>query len=72
VSKLEFPDSVAFNSQRMQPYTVNGVEHGMFKTAGKLSYLEVYKAGHMVPAYQPIVALQVFSQTMALESLIST
>jgi carboxypeptidase C (cathepsin A) len=72
VSKLEFPDSVAFNSQQMKRYTVDGVEHGMFKAAGKLSYLRVHRAGHMIPAYQPAVALQVFSQTMKQESLMST
>jgi carboxypeptidase C (cathepsin A) len=72
VSKLKFQDSVAFNLKRMKPYTVNGVEYGMFKTAGKLSYLRVYEAGHMIPAYQPVVALQVFIQTMQRESLMST
>ncbi|KAH9954498.1 putative carboxypeptidase S1 [Lactifluus volemus] len=72
VSKLEFPDSVAFNSQRMKRYTVNGVEHGMFKAAGKLSYLRVYGASHMIPKDQPAVALQVFNQTIRQESLMST
>ncbi|KAH9975870.1 hypothetical protein BGW80DRAFT_1457418 [Lactifluus volemus] len=70
-SKLEFSDSDAFNSQPLQPYTVDGVEYGKFKTASKLSFLEVYEAGLMIPAYQPIVALQAFMQTMAQESLMS-
>ena len=72
MSKLEFSDSATFNSKQLEPYTVNGKQYGMFKTAGKLSFLSVFGAGHEVPAYQPIVALQVFTQTMAQEPLTST
>ena len=53
-------------------YTVNGKVVGQFKTAGKLSFLEVFDAGHEVPAYQPAAALQAFNQTINQQALHST
>ncbi|KAH9014085.1 hypothetical protein EDB85DRAFT_890550 [Lactarius pseudohatsudake] len=32
-------------------YTASGVQYGVFKTAGHLSFLNVFNAGHEVPAY---------------------
>jgi len=68
-SHLQFAESAEFNSQQLKPYTVNGVQRGLFKTAGKVSYLRVSEAGHEIPAYQPEVALQVFDQTINHEVL---
>lgn len=53
-----------FGNASMVPYTVDGVEKGMFKTVDNLSFLRVYNAGHEVPYYQPETSLQVFVQTM--------
>ena len=72
VAKIQFAESTQFNSASLAPYTVNGVQYGTFKTAGKLSFLNVFKAGHEVPAYQPIVALQAFIQTISQQPLSST
>jgi carboxypeptidase C (cathepsin A) len=38
----------AFAGKALEPYTVNGVEKGMFKTQDNFSFLRVYEAGHMV------------------------
>ncbi|KAH9977058.1 putative carboxypeptidase S1 [Lactifluus volemus] len=72
VSQLTFPESTTFNSQSLVSYNVSGVKYGMFKTAGKLSFLNVLGAGHEVPAYRPAVSLQAFTQTMNQKSLYST
>ena len=72
VAKIQFAESTQFNSASLAPYTVNGVQYGTFKTAGKLSFLNVFEAGHEVPAYQPIVALQAFIQTISQQPLSST
>ncbi|KAF8273243.1 carboxypeptidase-like protein S1 [Lactarius quietus] len=72
IAKIQFDDSAQFNSESLVPYTVNGVQYGTFKTAGKLSFLNVFEAGHEIPAYQPIVALQAFIQTMSQQPLSST
>ena len=72
ISQLNFPQSAAFNSMSLVPYTVGGVEYGVFKTAGSLSFLRVSNAGLKVPAYQPVLALQVFSQTLSQQPLAPT
>jgi carboxypeptidase C (cathepsin A) len=72
VAKIQYAESAQFNSQSLVPYTVNGVQYGTFKTAGKLSFLNVFKAGHEIPAYQPVVALQAFKQTINQQPLSST
>ena len=71
-SQLTFPESTTFNSKSLASYTVGGVEYGTFKTAGKLSFLNVFGAGHEVAAYQPVVALQAFTQTINQQPLSST
>ena len=72
VANIQFAESAQFNSASLAPYTVNGVQYGTFKTAGKLSFLNVFGAGHLVSAYQPIVALQAFIQTLSQQPLSST
>ena len=71
-AKIQFAQSAQFNAAPLKPYTVNGVQYGTFKTAGKLSLLNVFNAGHELPAYQPVVALQAFIQTMSRQPLTST
>ncbi|KAH9063856.1 carboxypeptidase-like protein S1 [Lactarius vividus] len=72
IAQIQFAQSSQFNSASLAPYTVNGVQVGTFKTAGKLSFLNVFKAGHEVPAYQPVAALQAFTQTLSQQALSST
>ena len=72
IANIQFAESAQFNWASLVPYTVKGVQYGTFKTAGKLSFLNVFKAGHEIPAYQPIVALQAFIQTISQQPLSST
>jgi len=69
LSQLQVAD---FNSQTLVPYTVNGMQYGVFKSANNLSFLNVFNAGHKVPAYQPVVSLQAFVQTLSQQTLSST
>ena len=69
---IEYPGQSAFAAAAVQPYSVGGAEMGTYKTEGKLSWLRVYGAGHEVPYYQPMVALQVFEQTMKGQAIFST
>ncbi|KAK8064528.1 carboxypeptidase S1 [Apiospora phragmitis] len=61
---VKYPASAQFNNATMKPYKVAGVAKGLFKTAGNLSFMRVYEAGHEVPYYQPEASLQVFMQVM--------
>jgi hypothetical protein len=72
LAQLQFAQSAEFNSKFLTPYTVDGVQYGVFKTAGSLSFLNVFDAGHEVPAYQPAPALQAFIQTLSRQPLSST
>ncbi|KAJ7776290.1 serine carboxypeptidase [Mycena metata] len=78
VGQLNTNSSAEFNQQEFAPYLVNGQLAGQFKTAGTFSYVRVYGAGHEVPAYKNgtlavgEAAFQIFSQTMANQSLTSS
>jgi hypothetical protein len=72
ISQLQFAQSADFNSKSLVPYTVSGMQYGVFKTAGKLSFLNVFNAGHKISAYQPILSLQAFVQTLDQQPLSST
>ncbi|KAJ7803441.1 serine carboxypeptidase [Mycena olivaceomarginata] len=78
IGKLNTNFSVKFNEQEFAPYLVNGQLAGQFKTAGTFSYVRVYSSGHEVPAYKNgtlavgEAAFQIFSQTMANQSVTST
>ncbi len=72
IAQLQFAQSAGFNSKSLVPYTVSGVQYGVFKTAGNLSFLNVFNAGHEVPAYQPVLSLQAFIQTLTQQPLSSS
>ncbi|KAJ6586387.1 serine carboxypeptidase [Mycena vulgaris] len=78
IGKLNTNFSAKFNQQEFAPYLVNGQLAGQFKTAGTFSYVRVYGSGHEVPAYKNgtlavgEAAFQIFSQTMANQSVAST
>ncbi len=72
LSQVEFDQSAEFNSKSLEPYTVNGAQYGLFKTAGNFSYLSVFNSGHFIPAFQPVLALQVFTQAISRQVLSPT
>lgn len=69
LSQLQVAD---FNSQSLVPYTVSGVQYGVFKTTNNLSFLNVFNAGHHVTAYPPVLSLHAFVQTLSQQPLSST
>jgi hypothetical protein len=53
---VSFPGHDAFAGKALEPYTVNGVEKGTFKTQDNFSFLRVFEAGHMVMYYRKLIA----------------
>ena len=51
MDSLETKFTSEYKGQAFKDYTVDGVVAGVYKNAGTLSYLRVYGAGHLVPAY---------------------
>ena len=49
---LTVPGQDVFRQSPLVPFTVHGVQKGSFKTAGNLSLLRVFEAGHEVPYYR--------------------
>jgi carboxypeptidase C (cathepsin A) len=49
---LKHPAKAQFASKKLEPYKVSGKSMGEYKTAGKLSFLRVFAAGHTVMAYR--------------------
>lgn len=44
--------------------TSDNVVHGQVKQSGKFSFARVYESGHMVPFYQPLLALEMFTRAI--------
>ncbi|KAJ7025419.1 alpha/beta-hydrolase [Mycena alexandri] len=49
--------------------TVNGSAVAAIKNVDNFSFARVYEAGHEVPAFQPVAALEIFKQVIAMEQL---
>ena len=45
---VNYTGTSQFNAAALSPYTVKGVEKGLYKTVDNLSWLQVYEAGHEV------------------------
>ncbi|KAL2012769.1 hypothetical protein VTN00DRAFT_294 [Thermoascus crustaceus] len=59
-----YSDADKFRAAGYAPMTVNGIEYGETREYGNFSFTRVYEAGHEVPYYQPIAALQLFNRTL--------
>jgi serine carboxypeptidase len=70
--------SAEYAKQSFATYTVKGRAAGLYKKAGRFSYLRVFGAGHEVPAYRYLgvrrgaAALQMFTQIMSDQQLFGT
>lgn len=51
---IDYSASAQFKAAQLKSYTVNGTAYGEYKTAGNLSWLRVYEAGHEVPYYRTL------------------
>ncbi len=78
VDSLNTKYSADYAKQTFSTYTVGGSPAGVYKNAGKFSYLRVTGAGHEVPAYKwfgvhrGAASLQMFTQIMSDHQLSST
>ncbi|KAK7737738.1 hypothetical protein SLS53_006358 [Cytospora paraplurivora] len=72
VNEIEWDGQSEFVDTALAPFTVNGIEKGLYKTLDNLSWLQVYNAGHQVPFYQPELSLLVFNQTIHKQAISST
>ncbi|KAF7556190.1 hypothetical protein G7Z17_g1661 [Cylindrodendrum hubeiense] len=57
VHNLRWKHQSAFQARDSQPFTMDMQEIGIFKQVEGLSFVEIYDAGHMVPADKPQEAL---------------
>ncbi|KAH9480109.1 Carboxypeptidase S1 [Psilocybe cubensis] len=78
VNNLKTIWSPIYKTQKFKPYSVHGTQTGIYKNAGKFSYVRIFGAGHEVPAYKfgnldyGEAAAQMFTQIMRDECLSST
>ncbi|KAJ6552198.1 alpha/beta-hydrolase [Mycena vulgaris] len=49
--------------------TINGSAVAAIKNVDNFSFARVYEAGHEVPAFQPVAALEIFKQVIAMQPL---
>lgn len=62
-NRLNYRDHQRFAKKLMgNYYTQNGTYAGKVKSAGKLTFLRVFDAGHMVPFDKPVESLDFFNQ----------
>ncbi|XP_051134283.1 serine carboxypeptidase-like [Andrographis paniculata] len=64
VHAMEWSGQKQFVAARTLPFTVDGVEAGLQKGYGVLSFLKVHDAGHMVPMDQPKASLEMLRRWM--------
>ncbi|KAF4452360.1 carboxypeptidase s1 [Fusarium albosuccineum] len=69
---VDWPQKKAFSQQELQPYTVETVEKGTFKSVGNLHYARIYEGGHNVWWYQPEASVQILKQLLGGKGLFST
>ncbi|MBW0505326.1 hypothetical protein O181_045041 [Austropuccinia psidii MF-1] len=69
IESMEWKYSDAFRKAEWKQLSIAGEIVGIFKSAGPLTYLTVFDAGHEVAAYKPALSLEVFRQTIFGESL---
>ncbi|KAG0145712.1 hypothetical protein CROQUDRAFT_45412 [Cronartium quercuum f. sp. fusiforme G11] len=54
-----------FRQAEWKRLEIRGSTVGLYKNAGPLTYVRVFGAGHVVAAYKPIIALEIFKQFMS-------
>ncbi|KAK4482656.1 hypothetical protein RD792_009820 [Penstemon davidsonii] len=64
VEAMEWYGRKQFLSAPTAPFTVDGVEAGLQKSYGPLTFLKVHDAGHLVPMDQPKASLEMLRRWM--------
>lgn len=62
---MEWPHKADFNAAEDAPYLVNGTQAGRLRSAAGFHFMQVYKAGHMVPMDQPAAALAMLNDFLS-------
>ncbi|KAJ7059266.1 alpha/beta-hydrolase [Mycena amicta] len=57
------------NAATFTNMTINGSAVAAIKNVDNFSFARVYEAGHEVPAFQPVAALEILKQVIAMEQL---
>ncbi|KAK1007076.1 hypothetical protein LTS01_002768 [Friedmanniomyces endolithicus] len=61
-SEINAPGWLSAGYQNLS--TPDGIVHGVVKQAGNFSFVRVYDAGHSVPFYKPLAALEMFERML--------
>lgn len=61
---MKWSGQKAFGKATQVSFAVDGVEKGVQKNYGPLTFLKVHDAGHMVPMDQPKAALEMLHRWM--------
>jgi cathepsin A (carboxypeptidase C) len=69
---LQWPGKEAFNAAKDKKWVVNGKSLGKERHHGGFTFLQVHKAGHMVPMDQPEAAMLLFNAFIKNEVLVPT
>lgn len=64
VHAMEWSGQKEFVAASTIPFSVNGVEAGLQKAHGPLTFLKVHNSGHMVPMDQPKASLEMLRRWM--------
>ncbi|XXH03013.1 hypothetical protein Hte_009403 [Hypoxylon texense] len=70
--EVQWAGQKMFANQTLEPYTLNGVQKGTFKSLDNFIFMRIFEAGHNVPFYQPEVSLQIFEQVMKTGGVVPT
>lgn len=62
--EIDYIHSGAFRAAPYAPFTVDGIEYGEVRQYGNFSFTRIYEAGHEVPFYQPVAALEMFRRVL--------
>lgn len=62
---MNYTHTAEFNAAGYTPFVVDGTEYGEVRQYGNFSFLRIYEAGHEVPFYQPVAALEMFRRVLA-------
>ncbi|XP_022853125.1 serine carboxypeptidase-like isoform X2 [Olea europaea var. sylvestris] len=70
VHAMEWSGQKEFVAASTIPFSVNGVEAGLQKAHGPLTFLKVHNSGHMVPMDQPRASLEMLRRWMTDDHLV--
>ncbi|KAF2199346.1 putative carboxypeptidase S1 [Delitschia confertaspora ATCC 74209] len=61
---VNYTHASEFRKAGYEKLVVEGQEYGEVRQYGNFSFLRIWEAGHLVPYYQPLAALEMFNRTI--------